>query len=173
MDRRGRAGSLDPRALGRRLQYRAPSLLARLRHTGCVRRRTRKATGGVNPARCFTCAHARQQRLVSGCRWMKDGGQVTRPPARTRTGGFSTRAGGRRVSVGCRRRCSDRCLVQPDLLPAFGKRRSDWRERGAPDQRPRYGRPQRVVIAACPSIAAAALQLISRGPSQCQRSFTF
>ena len=38
---------------------RAAALLAPLRHPGGVRRRTRKATGGVNPARCFTCAHAR------------------------------------------------------------------------------------------------------------------
>ena len=42
-----------------------------------VRRRTRKATGGFKPARCFTCAHARQHRSVSGCRWMKGGGHVT------------------------------------------------------------------------------------------------
>ena len=36
-----------------------------------------KATGGGNPARCFTCAHARHHRSVSGCDWMKDGGHVT------------------------------------------------------------------------------------------------
>ncbi|MEK9211520.1 hypothetical protein, partial [Sphingomonas sp. 2378] len=32
--------------------------------------------GGVNPARCFTCAYARKPRSVSGCRWMKDRGHV-------------------------------------------------------------------------------------------------
>jgi len=53
-----------------------PHSFARLRHPVGVRRRTRTATGGVNPARCFTCAHARQHRSVSGCRWMKGGGHV-------------------------------------------------------------------------------------------------
>jgi transposase InsO family protein len=37
------AGRGDPRALGRRLQHRAAALLARLCHTGSLRRRTRKA----------------------------------------------------------------------------------------------------------------------------------
>jgi putative transposase len=59
-----------------RLQHRAAALLARICHPGGIRRRTRRATGGVNPARCFTRAHARQHRPVSGCSWMKNGGHV-------------------------------------------------------------------------------------------------
>jgi hypothetical protein len=45
-----------------------------------VRRRTRKATVGFKPGHCFTRASARQQRSVSGCRWMKGGGHVTSVP---------------------------------------------------------------------------------------------
>ncbi len=36
-----------------------------------------KTTGGFKSGRCFTRAPARQQRSVSGCSWMKDGGHVT------------------------------------------------------------------------------------------------
>jgi len=38
-------GPLDPGPLDRRLQHRAPALLARLRHSGSLRRRARTATG--------------------------------------------------------------------------------------------------------------------------------
>jgi len=50
------------------------ALLAQLGHTSGFSRRTRKATGGLKPCRCFTRAAARQKRSVSGCRWMKGGG---------------------------------------------------------------------------------------------------
>ena len=95
-----RSGPSDPRALGRRLQHRAAALLARLRYPGGVRCRTRPATGGVNPARCFARAPAQQHRPVSACRWMRDGGHVSPgtlwvkkaldagPFMRTRTRGF-------------------------------------------------------------------------------------
>ena len=46
-----------------------------------------------NPARCFTCARARQQRPVSGCRWMKGGGQVN-------VAGMTTRSRGRCSEIG-------------------------------------------------------------------------
>ena len=72
----GSPGSLDPGALDRRLQHRAAALVVGLRYAGSLRCRARTATGGVNPARCFTRAHAGQHRSVSGCRWMKDWGHV-------------------------------------------------------------------------------------------------
>ncbi|MCM2300706.1 MAG: hypothetical protein NDI74_14950, partial [Sphingomonas sp.] len=49
---------------------------AGLRYPGRICCRSQAATGGINPARCFTCAHARQHQSVSGCSWMKGGGHV-------------------------------------------------------------------------------------------------
>lgn len=43
-------GALDSRPLDARLQHQSSALLARLRHLGSVRRRTRTATGGFQPA---------------------------------------------------------------------------------------------------------------------------
>ena len=48
-----------------------------LRHSGGLRRRTRKATGGFNPARCFARAYARLRPSVSGFGWMKVGFHVS------------------------------------------------------------------------------------------------
>lgn len=74
---RDRLGPRDSRSLDRRLQRRSATLLARLRHPSGVRRRTRKATGGVTLVRCFACAYAQHHPSVSGRRWMKDGDHVT------------------------------------------------------------------------------------------------
>ena len=62
------------RRLGRRLQHRATAFVARLRHTGRIRGRT---STGRFAAGCNRRRGRRQQRSVSGCRWMKAGGHVS------------------------------------------------------------------------------------------------